>query len=151
MIPFIQVSPEVDSPFLKLNLNKADVLNTGVESTVIKGYLNPSPSVLDAIQLIETSTKQPVFWKYFDNPSDNRMGNFLLVLANNRLEKYDKNQAEELRYWAYFADQDKSAELCSLIKKLPSQWIIYSRLQNLKRELNQACGNTNIEIVVIAK
>jgi len=145
----MQVYPAVQSPWLQIWFNSFQKGQFGVQSYVLDGIGAPSPQVVQRINLIHEEKRQPVFWRYFSNPSEERLGNFHLVLYAFERDGSNNPISDRLSYWAYFADNSKFESLCELIEENPQGFLIITKIDGLTTEIESQCrvSNKNIEVV----
>ena len=133
------LQPAVQSPWLHFWFNSFSKGQFGVYSQVFNGWAAPSPEVINRITDIKEPKRQPVFWQYFANPSDDRMANFLLVLYSFNRDGLATPTADKLSYWAYFEDPTQVKSLCDLIQGNQSALQVLTKTANIRRSLSTEC------------
>jgi hypothetical protein len=141
--------PQVQSPWVQPWFNAAAKGQFGVYSQVLNGWANPSPEALNRIYALDVKGRQPVFFKYFIDPSDDRMSNFFLVLYSLNSDGTRKPIADKLSAYAYFADPVDVKSLCELIEGNQSKLVILTRSQSFEDDFDSICKVDKNELVYL--
>lgn len=139
IIFILVLHPAVKSPWLQPWFNSMDRGHFGLYSSVLNGQATPSPEVVSRIATLKEIDRQPVFFEYFANPSDDRMANFLLVLYLSISDESKKPIADKLSYWAYFYDPTDIKSICNLVEGNQNKFKILTRNQSFRKNFEIAC------------
>ena len=117
---------------------------------MLNGWAAPSPEALAKIQSIKISSRQPVFFKYSANPSDDRMSNFLLVLNSLNSDGTQKPIGGKLSSYAYFADPVEIKSICELVDGNQSDLSILTKSKSFKSDFDSTCklDREKLEVLV---
>jgi hypothetical protein len=123
------------SPFVSLNGYVSNY-----ESRIINGWHAPSNLVVDkVVSLMDQGEANYVFWDAF-NPSDDRLGNFLLALTVQQRDPGYTWPIPQIGAWAYLENPTEIASLCELISDKSVKWTVITNDANLNDEVFVNCG-----------
>ncbi len=144
------LQPPVPSPWIHPWYNALAKGQFGAYSQVLNGWAAPSPEALTRINSIASSSRQPIFFKYFANPSDDRMSNFLLVLNSLNTDGTQNPIGGKLSGYAYFADPTDIKSICDLVDGSQSDLIVLTKSETFESDFDSTCklDRRNLEILV---
>jgi hypothetical protein len=147
---FYFLQPPVPSPWIQPWYNALAKGQFGAYSQVLNGWAAPSPEALTRMNSIKISSRQPMFFKYFVNPSDDRMSNFLLVLNSLNSNGTQKPIGGKLSSYAYFADPVAIESICELVNGSQSDLSILTKSKSFKSDFDSTCklDREKLEILV---
>jgi hypothetical protein len=139
LVLFHILQPPVASPWFQPWFNGLAKGQFGAYSQVLNGWASPSPEALARLHFIEEPNRQSVFFKYYINPSDDRMSNFLLVLHSLNLDGSMKPIGDKLSSYAYFADPSDFKAICELVDGSQGELKILTKSRSFISDFKSEC------------